>query len=81
MAFPVASFEKKHKKRADALFFVLCFGKLILAYTAQGADKILGKVFPFRAGLNTVIGIAHSFVIFVSAYVTYVFHCFSPYSL
>ena len=48
--------------------------EIVLAYSAKGANKILGKILKLCAGSNTVIGIAYCLVIFPSAYVTYIFH-------
>ena len=52
----------------------LFLGELILAYAAEGADKIVGEILPLCTCRNAVIGIAYSFVVFVAAYITYVFH-------
>ena len=52
---------------------ILSFAELILAYTAQGASEVLGQIFKFGAGRDSVIGIANCFVIFPAANVTNVF--------
>ena len=41
----------------------LTFLELILAYAAQGADKIVGQIFPLRAGGDAVVRIAGGFVV------------------
>ena len=56
------------------LCFGLFLGEHILAYSAKRALEILGKILKLRSGLDSVIGIAYSLVVFPSAYVTYIFH-------
>ena len=46
----------------------------ILAYAADGADKILGQIFKLSAGSDTVVGIADLFIVYPAASVTNVFH-------
>ena len=48
--------------------------ELIFSYAAQRALKILGKVFPFCAGCNSIVRITDSFIINPTAYITYIFH-------
>ena len=56
----------------DGVFFY--FFKHIFADTAQGANKVIGKIFKLCAGIDTVLGIAQHFIIFPMAYSAYVFH-------
>jgi hypothetical protein len=55
-------------------FTVLFCGKLILAYAAQGAFKIVGNIFPLGAGCDATLGVALCLVIFPTANVAYIFH-------
>lgn len=53
----------------------LLFAEHILAYAAEGAGEIFGKVLKFGAGGYTVFGVAECFVIHPTASVTYIlFH-------
>ena len=59
----------------DAVFKSLfSLAELILANSAKRTLKILGKILPFRARSDSVIGIAYCFVVFITAYIAYVFH-------
>jgi len=59
------------------LAFILRFAEAILAYSAKGTSKILGKVLKFRSGSDSVSRITDCFVIFPATSVTYVlFHCY-----
>lgn len=68
--------------KGSTLFFILkklLFAEHILAYSAKGADKVIGKIFEFCAGSNTAFGQALFLVIFPATSITYVyFHFYSP---
>jgi len=53
--------------------------KLITAYAAERALKILGKLIPRRTGCDPTLRIALFLIIFKSANAAYVFHFLSPY--
>ena len=65
--------KKQSPFRLCFFFSILCFAEVILAYAAKGAEEILRKVLKFRAGGNSVLGVADSLVIFPAANVAYVF--------
>ena len=50
------------------------FAEVFFVYSAKGASKILGKIFEFCAGSDSVFGGADFFIIFPTAYITYIFH-------
>ena len=56
----------------EPLPFLFFFAELILAYSAERAFEVLGKILKLGAGSDSVIGIACFFVINVSAYVAYI---------
>ena len=56
------------------ILFLFCFREHILAYSAKGADEIVGKILEFSTGGNSVLGIAESLIIFPAANITYVLH-------
>ena len=62
-------------------FWESSFGKTVFSYAANRALKIIGKIFKFRAGLNTVIGIAELFIVLPTANVANVFHIYAPFNL
>ncbi len=49
------------------------FGEIVLAYAAECAFKIFGKIFKFCAGFDTEFGSAEFFVVYPAANVTYIF--------
>ena len=51
----------------------LDFAEIILAYAAEGADEIVGKILELGAGSDAVIGIADSLVVLIAADITYIF--------
>ena len=63
MAFPI-------------IILLFSLAEHILAYSAEGAFEIVGKILELGAGSDAVVGIAKSLIIFPSASVTYVFFHF-----
>lgn len=58
-------------------FFLLLFDReIVLAYAAERAGEIVGKVFPFGSRRDTVVGITEGFVVDVTANIANVFHNF-----
>lgn len=58
-------------------FFLLLFDReIVLAYAAERAGEIVGKVFPFGSRRDTVVGITEGFVVDVTANIANVFHYF-----
>lgn len=55
---------------------LLFYREIVLAYAAERAGEIVGKVFPFGAGRDTVVGIAEGFVVDVTANIANIFHYF-----
>ena len=51
----------------------LSLAEKLLAYSAKGADEILGKILEFCAGSDSVFGVAKRLIVFPSASLTYVF--------
>ena len=68
------------KKASSSCYslFLLLFAKLILAYAAHWAGKIIRKRFELGAGGDAVVGITDRFVIHPAANVAYIFHVLSP---
>ena len=58
---------------AAPFVFLLLLAEEILAYSAKGTLKILGKILELRAGSNSLVGSAKLLVIFPSASVAYIF--------
>lgn len=54
------------------------FAELILTYTADGADPVIGDIFESGSGGYAVVGIALCRIIGVSADITYVTHVVPP---
>ena len=46
--------------------------ELVFTHAAEGADKILGHIFPFGARRNAAVGIAFRFGVNIAAYGTYI---------
>ena len=64
---------------APLLVSLLLFGELVLAYAAQGADPILGKIFKRSARGDSIVRITHSGIITVAANIAHIdFHWFVP---
>jgi hypothetical protein len=53
---------------------VLLSFKLVFAYAAEGAEKIVGHVFPCRSGSNIGIDVACLRIIDISAHYAYIPH-------
>ena len=60
--------------RALHSFCLFSFAEVFFVYAAEGANEIFGKIFELRAGFDTIIGVAHSFIVFPTANIAYVFH-------
>lgn len=55
--------------------FCLFFAEIIFAYAAESTLKVIGKVLEFGAGCDSVIRVTGGFIVYPSAYVTYIlFH-------
>jgi len=64
---------KKLPAKAAGRFFGLFLFKHILSYSAEGAAKVFGNVFPYSSGSDIAFRITCGFVINVSADRAYIF--------
>jgi len=60
------------------LLFLLRLGEIVLTYSAERANEIIGKISKGCSCRNSVIGITYSLILFPSTYVTYIFHFIFP---
>ena len=54
---------------AALLVSLLLFGELVLAYAAQGADPILGKIFKRSARGDSIVRITHLGIVNIATYI------------
>lgn len=57
--------------------YVLFLRERVFAKSANRAGKVLGDIFPFRAGSDSVFLVAEVFVIDITAYANVFHSCFS----